>query len=329
MRRLDVVLQVPVLRIGDIADAQQPLDLFPSRVGNGDGAMLFVDHEVAGQDLVLAQTLLDLLALLQLRDDAIDLVILVGRFLALSADDERGTRFVDQDGVHFVDDGEVMAALHAIVQVELHVVAQVVEAELVIGAVGDVGSVSFAALHVVQIMHDDAHAEAEEGIELAHPLRVALGQVIVHRDHVNAAAGKRIEVYRQGSHQRFTFTGLHFGDLALVQHDAAHELHVEVAHLQHAPAAFAHHREGLGQNLVEYGFQLPVLLVGIFDGVDAFANALAELLGLGAQLIVGELFNGRLERVDLLDQRHNALDFAFVTGAENLGDNFVKQCCIP
>jgi hypothetical protein len=38
---------------------------------------------------------------------------------------------------------------------------------------------------------------------------------------------------------------------ALVQHHAADQLHVEVAHLHRAPARLAHHRKGLGQNLVQ------------------------------------------------------------------------------
>ena len=80
-----------------------------------------------------------------------------------------------------------MPALHAVVSVELHVVAQVVEAEFVVGAVGDVGGVGFAALLVVEIVDDDADGQAEEAVELAHPLRVALGQVVVDRDHVHAA----------------------------------------------------------------------------------------------------------------------------------------------
>ena len=83
---------------------------------------------------------IDLFALFQLRDDAVDAVVLVGGFFAGAADDERRARFVDQDRVHFVHDAEVVPALHAVVQVELHVVAQVVEAEFVVGAVGDVGA---------------------------------------------------------------------------------------------------------------------------------------------------------------------------------------------
>ena len=74
-----------------------------------------------------------------------------------------------------------MPALHAILDAELHVVAQVVEAEFVVGAVGDVGAVGVLALLVVQVVHDHAHAQAQELVEAAHPFRVALGQVIVDR----------------------------------------------------------------------------------------------------------------------------------------------------
>ena len=125
----------------------------------------------------------------QLGDDAVDLVILVGGFLAGAGDDERGAGFVDQDGVHFVDDGEVVRTLlDAILDAELHVVAQVVEAEFVVGAVGDVGVVGVLALLVVEVVDDDAHLQAEGLVDAAHPLGVALGQVVVDRDDVHALA---------------------------------------------------------------------------------------------------------------------------------------------
>ena len=56
----------------------------------------------------------------------------------------RGTRLVDEDRVHFVDHGEVQLALELVVQAEGHVVAQVIEAEFVVGAVGDIGGVGGA-----------------------------------------------------------------------------------------------------------------------------------------------------------------------------------------
>ena len=68
-----------------------------------------------------------------------------------------------------------------------HVVAEVVEAELVVRAVGDVGARTPTAwLAVVDLGDDDADLEPEEPVDLAHPLGVALGEVVVHRDEVHA-----------------------------------------------------------------------------------------------------------------------------------------------
>ena len=57
--------------------------------------------------------------------------------------------------VHLVDDGVGMPALHHLVRAHLHVVAQVVEAQLVVGAVGDVAGVLRAPLVVVELVHDE------------------------------------------------------------------------------------------------------------------------------------------------------------------------------
>jgi len=67
-----------------------------------------------------------------------------------------------------------VAALHHVLEFELHVVAEVVETELVVGAVGDVGGVCLAALIVREVVDDDADGEAEEAVDLSHPLGVAL-----------------------------------------------------------------------------------------------------------------------------------------------------------
>ena len=97
-------------------------------------------------------------------------------------------------------------------EVELHVVAQVVEAELVVRAVGDVAAVGDLALLVVQLVLDDADRQAEEAVDAAHPLGVAAGEVVVDGDDVNALAFERVQVGGQGGDQRLAFAGLHLGD---------------------------------------------------------------------------------------------------------------------
>src|SRR5271156_687792 len=272
-----VMLQRPVFRVGDVADAQQLLDFHPAVVADRDVAMFFVDHVVASHDFWLARLRIYFFALFELGDDAIDFVVLVGGLFAGARNNERGARFVDQDGIDFVDDREVMHALHAIAQVELHVVAQIVETEFVVGAVSHVRGVGGPALHVIKVVDDHAHRQAEEAVELAHPFGIALGQVIIDRNHVHAASAQRIQIYRKRRDQRLAFAGLHLSDLAFMQNHAADQLHVEVAHVEHAPSGFADDGKGFLQQFVENAFEhLVALLFDFFLTV-----AILEILEIG------------------------------------------------
>src|ERR1035438_2512896 len=170
------------LVVGDVvevSETKQLLDLEHALFGEGGGFVLLIDGVVAGGVLFAGLLALDDLAADELGNDAVDLVILVGGFLAGAGNDEWGAGFVDEDGVDFVDDGVVVQALGAVLDAELHVVAEVVESELVVGAVGNVGVVGVFALLVVEVVDDDTDRQAEELVELAHPLGVAAGEGVV------------------------------------------------------------------------------------------------------------------------------------------------------
>ena len=119
--------------------------------------------------------------------------------------------------------------------------------------------------------------EAQELVDLAHPGGVALGQVVVDRNHVHALVLERVEVDRQRRHQGLALAGRHLGDLALVQHDAAHQLHVVVALAEGALRCFPRDGEGLDQQVLQ----------GL-----AVLDALPERRRPGAQLVVAQ----RLQR---------------------------------
>ena len=56
---------------------------------------------------------------------------------------------------------------------------------------------------------------------------------------------------RQRRDQRLALAGAHLGDLAVVQHHAADQLHVEGPHADGAARRLARRGEGLGEDLVE------------------------------------------------------------------------------
>ncbi len=200
-----------------------------------------------------------------------------------------------------------MAALHHVFEPVFHIVAQIIEAELVIGAVGDVAVVLALALAVVEPMHDDADGEAEELVDLAHPFGVALGQIVVHGDDMDAASGKGIEIDRQRGDQRLALAGLHLGDLAFMQHHAADQLDVEMALAERALAGFADGGEGRLQDIVEG---------------RALGELLLEFVGARAQRLVGERFQFLFQGVDRLDARPIRADAAVIGGTEQLtGDS--------
>ena len=116
---------------------------------------------------------------------------------------------------------------------------------------------------------DHRRRQAQEMIDRPHLLQAELGQVIVGRDQMRAFAGQRIQVQRQGGDQRLTFARLHFGDLALVQHDAADHLHVEMAQADGAHRRFAHDGKRFGQQIIQ---------------CFALSQPRFKFVGLGAQL---------------------------------------------
>ena len=209
----DVLHVVERVALEQLGAAQHLLHLLHAGFGQRHRALFLVDLVVG---------------LLQLGDVGVDGVVELGAIIKRTGDDQRGPGLVDQDRVDFVHDGEDVPALDHVLHPVLHVVAQVVEAELVVGAVGDVGVVGDLALLVVHAVDDDADLEAEEIVDLPHPFGIALGEVVVHRHHVHAAPGERVQIDRQRRHQRLAFAGLHLRDAALVQDHAADELDVEM-----------------------------------------------------------------------------------------------------
>ena len=172
-------------------------------------------------------------------------------FSSMWMSDERGARLVDEDGVHLVHYGEVKPALHFAGFGDHHVVAQEIEAQLVVGAVGDVAVVCPHLFLELHIMGDDAHGESQIAEHLAHPRRVTTGEILVDGDDVHALPRQRVEVGGHGGDQRLAFTRAHLGYPALMQCDAAHDLHEEGVELDHPPRRLTHGGEGFRKDVIQ------------------------------------------------------------------------------
>ena len=239
---LDGVVQVPdqggIGGLVKVVDAQVVLDLGDAGIQDADDLLLLVDLVV----LVPGE----------LGDQLGELPVPSGHIaLGGSGDDQRSSCLVDQDGIHLVHDGEMVAALDQLVLVPGHVVAQVVEAEFIVGAVGDVRLVLLAALVGALVGDDAAHAHAQEAEDAPHELALVGGQVVVDRDHVHALALQGIQIAGQGGHQGLALAGLHLRDVAPVQCRAAHQLDIEMPLAQGALGNLTNRGEGFRHQGIE------------------------------------------------------------------------------
>ena len=266
-------------RLVQVLDAEPVLDLLDPGLHDADGPLLLVDLVIALAVLAAPQPGRDL------GEFEVPPAVLVGG----TADNQRRTRFVDENGVDFVHDREIVPPLDAFLQTPGHVVPEVVETELVVGAVGNVGLVLLAPLVRLHLRQDHAHLQAQEVVDPPHPFRVPLGQVIVDGDDVHALAGQRVQVGGQHAGEGLALTGLHLRDVAHVQGRPAHQLHIEVPLADGPLGRLPDGRERLGHQVIQrlaVGMALPQFVrhcpeLGVaergevlFDRVDLPRNTL-------------------------------------------------------
>ncbi len=238
-RGLELMDEVLVDVLVEVVDVECLLDAANAVLGRHDRALRLVDLVVA-------------VALEALHDPGEPVVELL-RVVGPARDDQRRAGLVDEDRVDLVDDGEEVAALRLLVLRQGHVVAEVVEPELVVRAVGDVGLVRGPLrLGVVDLGNDDADLHPEEAVDLPHPVGVAPGEVVVHGHEVAAVAGQRVQVEGQRRDERLALAGLHLGDPAEVECGATHDLDIEVALAERALGRLPHRSERLGEHVVEH-----------------------------------------------------------------------------
>ena len=265
----------------------------------------FVD-DIVRVDVIVRFLVIQLLddELLHGAHQAVGALVQVADLLARARNDQRRSRLIDEDGVHLVHNRERVPALNHLLFVNDHVIPQIVEAELVVCSVGDIRRVCRVLFRVRLPMHDQTRGQPHELVNAPHLFSADAREVVVDRNDVNSLARQRVEVRGQGCNQRFAFTCFHFGNSALMQDDAAHDLHTERALSENAVIRFPHRRKRVGQKLVE---RFPRRIARL------------ELFGHAAQLVVAHGGIGIRQCVHAICDDIDLLQLMLAVSSEQLG----------
>ncbi len=249
-----MVLDADVVRVGQVLQMEELLGPLYAPAGEGAGLQLFVDNVV----ILRVQLVIILLLVCLLHPDRLEgagqgvgLLVEVRGLLPLAGDNQGGAGLVNQDRVHLVHNGVVVAPLDLALLIGDHVVPQIVKAHLVVGAIGDVAGIGGLLGLRVHACDGQAHSEAHKVEDSCHHLPLVLGQVLVDRDNMHPFAREGVEVGGQGQGKGFALAGFHLSDAALVQDNAALNLHREQALGEHPVHGLPAGCESLGEDVVQ------------------------------------------------------------------------------
>ena len=305
---IDVVRQGGVFRVGKVLQLECLLRLLHALGGEGHRLGLLV-HHIVGVNVrvfLLLGVGLGKPLTFQPGGKVVHDLIQLGRLVPLTGDNKRGPGLVNEDGVHLVHNGEGVAPLDQLAGVNGHVVPQVVKAKLVVGAIGNVGSVGGLTVLRLHVVDNKPHGKAQEAVNFPHPLTLIFGQIVVDRDNVDPLAGEGVQIGGQNGHQSLTFTGLHLGDAALMENDAADQLDPEGPQPHHPVGCLPHGGEGLRENVIQ--------CLAVF-------KPLFKLRGLGLKLRIGQGPIGLLQRLDFFHDGFQCPDFFFRGGTKQFFEN--------
>ena len=97
---------------------------------------------------------------------------------------------------------------------------------------------------------------------------------------MDAFSGQCVQIGRQNGHQGFAFTGFHFRNPALMEHNAANQLHRIGAHAQNPVCRLPADCKGLWQECIQ-GLSILIPLLEFFGFCRQFP--VCELLAVRAQ----------------------------------------------
>ncbi len=144
----DIMLDLQIFRICQIIDLEELFNLFHTFCSQIDQLILFINDEITvfflldtHHDIQLGLLFL-VFTTLKLACQDIACLIQLCRLAALPGNDQRCTRFIDQNRIDLIDDRIMQITKYKLFLINNHVVTQIIESEFIIRDIGDIAVVS-------------------------------------------------------------------------------------------------------------------------------------------------------------------------------------------
>ncbi len=148
-RKDDIVLDLHILRIRKVRQLEETLHLRHARFRQVNHLIFFIDNEISRlltinlHDRIHLGNIFHILSSLHLLCKDIAYFIKLCGFTALSGNDQRSTRLVDQYRIDLVDDRVMKSAQHQLFLIDDHIVTKIIKTKLIVGNICDITCIRF------------------------------------------------------------------------------------------------------------------------------------------------------------------------------------------
>ena len=233
-RQIDTVLNLQIFRISKILQMEETLHLLHAFFCQVHCLFFFICDIITcliavffHDDIHLRQLFFG--SFFQLTHQIVTRFINFRGLAAGTRYDKRRPRLVDQYRIHLIHDGIVELPLYQLFLVNHHIITEIIKSQFVIRRIGNITVVCLAPCIVIHTVEDHPDTQAKKFMDLSHPLRITLRQIVINRHDMDAFPLQCIQIRRKCGDQRLTFTSTHLRDTPLMQDHAADELHSEMA----------------------------------------------------------------------------------------------------
>ncbi|CAI8205253.1 MAG: Uncharacterised protein [SAR116 cluster bacterium] len=187
----------------------------------------------------------------------------------------------------------MVPALDHVLDTEFQIVAQIIKAEFVIGAIGDVSTIGLATFVICQIAGNASNAHPQALIDAPHPAGVARRQIVIDGNNMHTLAVQRVQKDSKRCDKGLALTSLHFRNLARMKCNATHQLDIVMPLAKGAFCGLAHPREG--------GWQEAVKRLALVDPGTQIGERRAQQLITQRRAFIFQRVNRRDLRRELFD----------------------------
>ena len=145
--------------------------------------------------------------------------------------DKWSSCFIYKNRINLINNSKEKFTLSLVFFFDDHIVSEVVKTKFVVSSIYYIWCIRFFFCNIILSIVYYSYGESKRFVEHSHFFWISWCEVVIYGYYVYWVSSKGIEVGREGSNKRFSFSCFHFWNISFVDSESSYELNVVWYHI--------------------------------------------------------------------------------------------------